>query len=49
MDKDYMKDCTPIGVVVDVVAMLVVTNKLVAVAEVNVFFLFHMIFKNTTF
>ena len=44
-----MKDYTPNGVVVDVVATIVSTNKLVADAEVNVFLLFHMIFKNTTF
>ncbi|MDN3676951.1 hypothetical protein QWY90_06470 [Flavobacterium paronense] len=49
MNKDYMKQYTPIGVVVDVVAMVIATNKLVAVAEENVFFLFHIIFKNTTF
>ena len=31
------------------VATVVTTNKLAADAEVNIFFLFHMIFKNTTF
>ena len=44
-----MKDYTPNGVVVDVVAILVTANKLAADAEVNMFFLYHMIFKNTTF
>lgn len=44
-----MKDYTPKGVVVDVVATVVSTNKLAADAEVNMFFLFHMFFKNTTF
>jgi hypothetical protein len=44
-----MKDYTPNGVVVNVVAILVTANKLSATAEVNMFFLFHMFFKNTTF
>ena len=44
-----MKDYTPKGVVVDVVAILVTANKLAADAEVNMFLLFHMFFKNTTF
>lgn len=44
-----MKFYTPNGVVVDVVATEVTTNELVTDAEVNVFFLFHIIFKNTIF
>lgn len=44
-----MKDYTPNGVVVNVVSILVSANKLYADAEVNMFFLFHMFFKNTTF
>ena len=44
-----MKDYTPNGVIVDVVAILVTANKLAVVAEVNMFFLFHMFFKITTF
>ncbi|WP_309613011.1 hypothetical protein [Flavobacterium sp.] len=49
MHYDYIKDYTPNGVVVDVVATVVRANKLAADAEVNMFFLFHMFFKNTTF
>ena len=41
-------DYTPNGVVVDVVAT-VVTAVLAVAVKVDMLFLFHMIFKNTTF
>jgi hypothetical protein len=44
-----MKNYTPNGVVVDVVATVVTANKLAAEVEVTMFSLFHMFFKNTTF
>ena len=44
-----MKDYTPNGVVVDVVATVVTANKLAAEVEVTMFSLFHIFFKNTTF
>jgi hypothetical protein len=44
-----MKNYTPNGVVVDMVATVVIANKLAAEIEVTKFSLFHMIFKNTTF
>ena len=47
--KDYMKNYTPNGVVVDLVAIVVTANKLAAAVEVTMFSLFHMFFKNTTF
>jgi hypothetical protein len=44
-----MKDYTPNGVVIDVVATIVTANSLAAEVEVIMFSLFHMFFKNTTF
>ena len=44
-----MKNYTPNGVVVDLVAIVVTANKLAAEVEVTMFSLFHMFFKNTTF
>jgi hypothetical protein len=44
-----MKNYTPNGVVVDVVATVVTANKLAAEVEVTMFSLFDMFFKNTTF
>jgi len=40
-----MKDYTPNGVVVDVVATVVTANKLAAEVEVTMFSLFHMFSK----
>lgn len=44
-----MKNYTPNGVVVDVVAIVVTANKLADEVEVTMFSLLHMFFKNTTF
>jgi hypothetical protein len=44
-----MKDYTPNGVVVDVIATVVTANKLAVEVELKMFSLFHMFFKNTTF
>jgi hypothetical protein len=44
-----MKNYTPNGVVVDLVATIVTANKLDADVEVTMFSLFHMFSKNTNF
>jgi predicted HAD superfamily phosphohydrolase YqeG len=44
-----LNNYTPKGVVVDLGETIIEANKLAADVEVNMFFLFLMFFKNTTF